>query len=58
MVQSRGVRMPRKANEIIVEWLESKDCGKRHRLNVKHIPLAEFAVGCKVVINITSPHYC
>ena len=29
--------MPRKANEISVEWLESKDAGKRNHVNVKHI---------------------
>ena len=27
MVQSESARMPRKANEIVVEWLESRDCG-------------------------------
>ena len=38
--------------EIVVEWLESKDCGKRHRVNVKHSlgKLAEVAVGSAVVI--------
>ena len=29
-VQSQSVRMPRKADEIVVEWLESKDCGNIH----------------------------
>ena len=29
--------MPRKPNEIAVKWLESKDAGKTHRVNVKHI---------------------
>ena len=43
--------MPRKANEIVVEWLESKDCAKRHGLNVKHIlgKLAVFAIGSEVI---------
>ena len=27
IVQSQSARMPRKANEIVVEWLKSKDCG-------------------------------
>ena len=51
--------MPRKVNEIVVEWLESKDAGKRHRVNVKHIigKLAEVAVGGEVVINLNSQRY-
>ncbi len=46
--------MPRKANEIAVEWLESKDAGKRNRVNVKHIigKLQEVAVGGKVVVSL------
>ena len=38
--------MPRKANEISVEWLESKDSGKWNHVNVKHISceLSEIAV--------------
>jgi hypothetical protein len=28
--------MPRK-NEILVEWLDSRDKGARHRINVKYI---------------------
>ena len=27
MVQSESARMLRKADEIVVEWLESRDCG-------------------------------
>ena len=52
----RSVTMPRKANEIVVEWLESKDAGRRHRVNVKHIlgKLAEVAVGGEVVIKLNS----
>ena len=56
-VQNRIVRsatMPRKANEIVVEWLESKDAGKRHGVNVKHIigKLADVAVGGEIVIKL------
>ena len=42
----QSATMLRKVNEIIVEWLESKDAGKRHRFNVKHITgkLAEVAI--------------
>lgn len=51
--------MARKANEIAVEWLESKDCGKRHRVNMKHIigKLAEIATGSEVVIKVNSLCY-
>ena len=58
-VRSRSARMPRKANEIVVEWLESKDGGKRYRVNVKHIlgKLAEVAVGSEVVIKLNSRRY-
>ena len=51
--------MPRKANEIVLEWLESKDAGRRHRVNVKHIigKLAEVAVGGEVVIKLNSRRY-
>ena len=42
--------MPRKANEIAVEWLESKDVGKRHRMNVKH-------VGGEVVVKLSLRRY-
>ena len=50
-VRSRSARMLRKANEIVVVWLQSKDWGKRHRVNVKHIlgNLAEVAVGIEVI---------
>ena len=30
VVQSLSTRMSRKGNENVVEWLESKDCRKRH----------------------------
>ena len=38
--------MLRKANEIIVEWPESKDAERRHRFNAKRITgkLAEVAI--------------
>ena len=51
--------MPRKANEIVVAWLESKDAERRHRVNVKHIigKLAEVAVGGEVVIKLNSRRY-
>ena len=51
--------MPRKANEIVVEWLESKDICKRHRVNVKHIvgALQVIAVGCEVVVKLSSRRY-
>lgn len=29
--------MPRKANEIAVKWMESKDAGQINRVNVKHV---------------------
>ena len=40
------LKMPRKANEISVEWLESKDAGKRNNVNGKHLSceLSEIAV--------------
>ena len=46
--------MPRKVNKIFVEYLDSKDCGKRHLVNAKHIigKLVEVAVGSKVVIKL------
>ena len=51
--------MPRKANEIAVEWLESKDVGKRHRVNVKHVigKLQEVVVGGEVVVKLSSRRY-
>ena len=51
--------MPRKANKIVVEWLESKDTSERHRVNVKHIVgvLQEVAVGCEVVVKLCSRCY-
>ena len=52
-------KMPRKANEVAVEWLESKDAGKRHRVNVQHIigQLQEVAVGGEVVVKLGSRCY-
>ena len=54
-VRSRSARTPRKANEIVVEWLESKYCGKRYRVNVKNI-LGK-PVGSEVVIKLNSRRY-
>ena len=57
---SAKFKMPRKANEIVVEWwLESKDAGKRNRVNVKHIigKLQEVAVGGEVVVKLSSRCY-
>ena len=41
----------RKANKIVVEWLESKDAGKRHRVNIKHISgkIVEVTVSSEVI---------
>ena len=46
--------MPRKAKEIAVKWLQSKDIGKIHRVNVKHVlgKLQEVAAGGEVVIKL------
>ena len=56
---SAKFKMPRKANEIAVEWLESKDAGKRNRVNVKHIigKLQEVAVRGEVVVKLSSQRY-
>ena len=52
-------KMPRKANEISVEWLESKDAGKRNHVNVKHISceLSEIAVGKEVAVRLNACLY-
>ena len=51
--------MPRKANEILVEWLESKDQGTKNRVNVKHIiaSLKEIAVGDEIVVKLYAKRY-
>ena len=51
--------MPRKANEIAVKWLESKDAGKTNHVNVKHVvgQLAEIAVGAEVVVRFNAKRY-
>ena len=51
--------MPRKANEIAVKWLESRDTGKTNRVNVKHIvgQLSEIVVGTEVVVRFNSKQY-
>ena len=52
-------KMPRKANEISVEWLESKDAGKRNYANIKHISceLSEIAVGKEVAVRLNACRY-
>ena len=53
--------MPRKANEseIVVEWLESRDKGKRHRVNVEHIIecLEEVEVQREVTVKLKTGRY-
>ena len=51
--------MPRKANEILVEWLESKDQGTRNRVNVKHVieSLEGIAVGDEIVVKLYAKRY-
>ena len=46
--------MPRKVNEILVEWLESKDKGTKNRVNVKHIieRLERIAVDDKIMVKL------
>ena len=53
------LKMPRKAKEISVEWLESKDAGKRNHVNVKHISceLSEIAVGKEVAVRLNACRY-
>ena len=52
-------KMPRKPNEIAVKWLESKDVGKTHRVNVKHVvgQLADIAVGAEVSVRFNAKRY-
>ena len=47
-------KMPRRPNGIKVKWLESKDAGKMHRINVKH---AEIMVGAEVVVGFIAKCY-
>jgi hypothetical protein len=51
--------MPRKAKEILVEWLESKDQGTKNWVNVKHIieSLEGIAVGDDIVIKLYAKRY-
>ena len=51
--------MPRKANEISVEWLEWKDAGKRNHVNVKRISceLSEIAVGKEIALRLKACRY-
>ena len=51
--------MPRKANEISVKWMDSKDAGKTNRVNVKHVigPRGEIAIGKEVVVKLNTRRY-
>ena len=51
--------MPRKANEISVKWLESKDAGKIHRVNIKHVigQRGKIAVGKEIVVKLNTRLY-
>ena len=51
--------MPRRPNEIAVKWLESRDAGKTHRVNVKHVvgQLADIAVGAEVSVRFNAKRY-
>ena len=51
--------MPRKANEISVKWLESKDAGKIHYVNVKHVigQHGKIAVGKEIVVKLNTRLY-
>jgi len=58
-IVSREKKMPRKANEIAVKWIESKDAGKTNRVNVKHVigQLADIAVGAEVTVRFNAKRY-
>ena len=51
--------MPRKAKEILVEWLESKDQGTKNRVNIKHIieSLEGIAVGDEIMVKLYAKRY-
>ena len=51
--------MLRKANEIVVKWLELKDVGKINCVNVKHIlgQRREIAKGRDVIVKLNTRHY-
>ena len=51
--------MPRKPNEIAVEWLELKDAGKTHRVNVKHIvgKREDIQEGAEIVVKLNTRRY-
>ena len=55
-VSKRYRRMPRKVNEVVVKWLESKDAGKTNRVNVKHIIglREEIAVEKEVIVKLNT----
>ena len=58
-IVSREEKMPRKANEIAVKWIESKDAGKTNRVNVKHVTgqLEDIAVGAEVTVRFNAKRY-
>ena len=51
--------MPRKANEISVKWIDSKDAGKTNHVNVKHVigPREEIVIGKEVVVKLNTRRY-
>ena len=59
IVVPKETKIPRRPNGIEVKWLESKDTGKTHRINVKHIvgQLAEIVVGAEVIVRFNAKRY-
>ena len=51
--------MPHRSNKIKVKWLESRDPGKTHRINVKYVvgQLVKIAVGTEVVVRFNAKRY-
>ena len=51
--------MPQKPNKIAVKWLESKDAGKTHRVNVKHIvgKREDIQEGAEIVLKLNMQRY-
>ena len=51
--------MARTMNEIAVEWLESKDNGLVHQVNVKHFlgDPSNTVEGTEVIVKLRSRHY-
>ena len=59
IVVPEETKMPRRPNEIKVKWLESKDAGKTHCINVKHVvgQLTDIVVGAEVVVRFNAKCY-